>query len=93
MDNRIPLVEAKIVNIANTSKPEFYKDKIAYSWVKGPDEVSTNSLSSGDMLAVIKLAMIASKQNNRPFTFTYDIALDMILKEKEKNKNEHRSNK
>ena len=74
-------------------KPEFYKDKIAYSWVKGPDEVSTNSLSSGDMLAVIKLAMIASKQNNRPFTFTYDIALDMILKEKEKNKNEHRSNK
>lgn len=73
-------------------RPEYYKDKIVYSWVKGPDKVSTNSLSSRDMLVVIKLAMMGSKQYGKPFTKLYDIALDMVLQEKENYEKKQESN-
>ncbi len=63
-------------------KPEFYLKKINYSWVKGPDKVSTLSLNSSEMLAVIKLAMLGSRNFNKPFTHVYDIALEMVLQEK-----------
>ena len=36
------------------------------------------------MLAVIKLAMMGSRNFNKPFTQVYDIALEMVLEAKGK---------
>lgn len=73
--------KAIVINKKGLSKnrPEYYINKINYSWVGGKDKYNMKGFSSSELCAAVKLALIESKKTGRNFTFLFGIALEVIM--------------